>query len=81
MTTCNRVTDVTGGFSVEAVAAFIRLHRRVDRGELLRAILAKWPDLSGDELQRALNTRPSGRRVLVLRQTNERSDVETAEQA
>jgi hypothetical protein len=53
---------------ITEVATFIRRHPRADRGALLRAILDQWPDLSGDELQRAIDLRHGGRPVLVLPQ-------------
>jgi hypothetical protein len=50
------------------VAAYIRQHARANRADLIRAILDQWPDLSGDELQRAIDMRHGGRPVLVLPQ-------------
>lgn len=35
------------------IAAFIRICRHADRREMVRAIILRWPDLTGDELLRA----------------------------
>ncbi len=43
------------------IASFIRERRNADRGELLRAIVSKWPDVRGREIQAAIDaaTRPA----------------------
>ena len=38
----------------ETIAAFIRISRSADRASLARGILGRWPDVTGAELQRAM---------------------------
>lgn len=48
------------------IATFLKLSRNADKGELARAIVARWPDVTGDELQRAIDLatpRPEGGRL------------------
>ena len=37
------------------IATFLRLSRNAEKGELARAIVGRWPDVTGDELQRAID--------------------------
>ena len=39
----------------ETIAAFIRISRSADRASLARGILGRWPDVTGAELQRAID--------------------------
>lgn len=39
----------------QSIAAFIRCRRSADRGALLAAILRRWPDATGEEIQSAID--------------------------
>jgi hypothetical protein len=48
---------------VEEIAAFLRQHIQTDKADLAQKLIERFPDLTGDELQAAIDTR---RPTLVL---------------